>query len=171
MEAVKLGGQPAMAFALAGDVADAKGEVDQLAGRAPRGSLLDQVTVPEIRGAIELEQGNAARALDLFASATPYEAGWFDLYMAAYLRGEAYLLAHRGQEAAVEFQKIISHRGVVSNSEIGALAHLNIGRAYAMQADFPRARVAYQDFLTLWKDADPDIPIFKEAKAEYAKLP
>lgn len=171
MEAVKLGGQPSMAFALAGDVADAKGEVDQLAGRAPRGSLLDQVTVPEIRGAIELEQGNAARALDLFASATPYEAGWFDLYMAAYLRGEAYLLAHRGQEAAVEFQKIISHRGVVSNSEIGALAHLNIGRAYAMQADFPRARVAYQDFLTLWKDADPDIPIFKQAKAEYAKLP
>jgi DNA-binding winged helix-turn-helix (wHTH) protein/Tfp pilus assembly protein PilF len=171
IEAVKLGGQPAMAFALAGDVADAKGEVDQLAGRAPRGSFLDQVAVPEIRGAIELEQGNAARALDLFALASPYEAGWFDIYMAAYLRGEAYLLAHRGQEAAVEFQKIISHRGIVSNSEIGALAHLDIGRAYAMQADFPRARVAYQDFLTLWKDADPDIPIFKEAKAEYAKLP
>ena len=169
-EAVKLGGQPAMAFALAGDVADAKREVDQLASRAPRGSLPDQITVPEIRGAIELGQGNAEQALDLFAPVTPYEAGWFDLYMAAYLRGEAYLLAHRGQDAAMEFQKIISHRGVISNSEIGALAHLDIGRAYAMQADFPRARVAYQDFLALWKDADPDIPIFKEAKAEYAKL-
>jgi DNA-binding winged helix-turn-helix (wHTH) protein/Flp pilus assembly protein TadD len=171
IEAVKLGGQPAMAFALAGDAADAKVEVDKIASHTPSGSFLGQVFVPEFRGAIELGRGNAARALDLLAPAAPYEAGWFDLYMAAYLRGEAYLLAHRGQEAAVEFQKIISHRGIVANSEIGALAHLGIGRAYAMQADFPRARVAYQDFLALWKDADTEIPILKEAKAEYAKLP
>ena len=99
-----------------------------------------------------------------------YEAGWFDNFMAASLRGQAYLDANRGQEAAAEFQKIIDHRGVVLNSVIGALAHLQLGRAYAMQGDTNKARAAYQDFLTLWKDADPDIPILKQAKAEYAKL-
>jgi cytochrome c-type biogenesis protein CcmH/NrfG len=80
------------------------------------------------------------------------------------------LLSHQGKEAAAEFQKIIDHRGMVLNSPIGALAHLGLARAYAMQGDTAKARAAYQDFLTLWKDADPDIPILKEAKAEYAKL-
>ena len=87
-----------------------------------------------------------------------------------YVRGEAYLAAHQGSEAAVEFQKILDHRGIVLNSPIGALAHLQIARAYAMQGDTAKAKAAYQDFLTLWKDADPDIPIFIAAKAEYAKL-
>jgi tetratricopeptide (TPR) repeat protein len=88
-----------------------------------------------------------------------------------YVRGEAYLAAHRGGEAAAEFQKILDHRGIVLNEPIGALAHLQLGRAYALQGDTAKARAAYQDFLTLWKDADPDIPILKQAKAEYAKLP
>jgi hypothetical protein len=90
--------------------------------------------------------------------------------MAAYLRGQAFLDAHRGQEAAAEFLKILDHRGVVLNSVIGALAHLQVGRAYVLQGDIAKASAAYQDFLTLWKDADPDIPVLKQAKAEYAKL-
>jgi hypothetical protein len=86
------------------------------------------------------------------------------------VRGEAYLSARQGSEAAVEFQKILDHRAVVLNLPIGALAHLQIARGYAMQGDTAKAKAAYQDFLTLWKDADPDIPIFIAAKAEYAKL-
>jgi len=86
------------------------------------------------------------------------------------MRGEAYLAAHQGTEATAEFQKIIDHPGVVTNEPIGALAHVGLARAYAMQGDATKARAAYQDFLTLWKDADPDIPILKQAKAEYAKL-
>jgi hypothetical protein len=88
----------------------------------------------------------------------------------AYFRGLACLAEHRSAEAASEFQKILDHRGVVRNSPIAALARLQIGRAYSMAGDTAKAKVAYQDFLTLWKDADPDIPILKEAKAEYAKL-
>jgi tetratricopeptide (TPR) repeat protein len=86
------------------------------------------------------------------------------------LRGQAYLTAHNGQAAAAEFQKILDHRGVVLNSLIGALARLQLGRAYALQGDTAKARAAYQDFLALWKDANPDIPILVQAKAEYAQL-
>ena len=87
-----------------------------------------------------------------------------------YVHGEAYLAAHQASEASAEFQKILDHRGIVLNEPIDALAHLQIGRAYTMQGDSARAKVAYQDFLTLWKDADPDIPILVAAKSEYAKL-
>jgi len=87
-----------------------------------------------------------------------------------YVRGEAYLATHQGNEAAAEFQKILDHRGIVLNEPIGALAHLQIGRAYALQGDTAKARAAYQDFLTLWKDADSDIPVLIAAKGEYAKL-
>jgi tetratricopeptide (TPR) repeat protein len=85
-------------------------------------------------------------------------------------RGVAYLSAPRGREAAAEFQKILHHRGIVWSSPFGALAHLQIGRAYALLGDAAKAKAAYQEFLTLWKDADPDIPVLKRAKAEYAKL-
>jgi hypothetical protein len=88
----------------------------------------------------------------------------------AYVRGEAYLMLHDGNRAAVEFQKFIDHRGLVATFSWGALARLGLARAYALQGDTAKARAAYQDFLGLWKDADPDIPILKEAKAEYAKL-
>jgi eukaryotic-like serine/threonine-protein kinase len=87
-----------------------------------------------------------------------------------YTRGEAYLAIHRGLEAAAEFQKILDHRGIVLNEPIGALAHLQIGRAYAMQGDTAKAKVAYQDFRKLWKGADPDIPILLTANSEYDKL-
>jgi eukaryotic-like serine/threonine-protein kinase len=87
-----------------------------------------------------------------------------------FVRGEAYLAARKGGEAAAEFQKILDHRGLVLNQPIGALAHLGLGRAYVLQGDTVKAKAAYQDFLTLWKDADTDIPVLQQAKAEYAKL-
>jgi len=87
-----------------------------------------------------------------------------------YVRAKAYFSVQQGQLAATEFRKILDHRGVALNEPIGALAHLQISRAYAMQSDRAKAKTAYQDFLTLWKDADPDIPILKKAQAECAKL-
>lgn len=90
--------------------------------------------------------------------------------MPAYLRGEAYLLAHSRQEAAAEFQKNISHRGIVLNTEIGAVAHVGLARANTLQGDKAKARAAYRDFITLWKNADTDIPILKQANDEYTKL-
>lgn len=166
----RLGGHAAMAMALAGDTDSATKMADRLANQSPPGSFTSKVWLPEIRAAIELKRGDPTRALELLAPVAAYEAGWFDGYMAAYLRGQAYLDAHRGQEAAAEFQKVLDHRGVVSNSVIGALAHLGRARACAMQGDTVKAKAAYQDFLTLWKGADPDIPILIAAKAEYAKL-
>ena len=93
-----------------------------------------------------------------------------DRYVSRLCPWRAYLAAHKGSEAAAEFQKILDHRGLVLNQPIGALAHLGLVRAYELQGDTAKARTAYQDFLTLWKDADSDIPILKQAKAEYAKL-
>ena len=111
----------------------------------------------------------------LLEAAAPYELGdppglQMGTLYPAYLRGQAYLLAHDGTAAVAEFQKLLNHRGVVVNFVTGTLAHLQIGRAYAMADDTAKAKAAYKDFLTLWKDADPDIPILKKAKAEYAKL-
>jgi eukaryotic-like serine/threonine-protein kinase len=170
-EAVKLGGQPPTALVLASDAAQAEKMVDTMESQSPPDGYIYKVLVPELRGAIELKRGNPARALELLMPAAIYDAGWFDLYMFAYVRGKAYLLARRGQEAAVEFQKIIEHRGIVLNQPWAAVAHLELGRAYALQGDTVKAKVAYQDFLMLWKDADPDIPILKQAKIEYARLP
>ena len=99
-----------------------------------------------------------------------YEFGNAGPLYPVYYRGYAYLAAGQNEDAAKEFQKILDHRGIVVNSPFGALAHLQIGRAYAMQSNTAKAKAAYQDFLTLWKDADPDIPILIAAKAEYAKL-
>jgi ATP/maltotriose-dependent transcriptional regulator MalT len=155
---------------LTSDPAVATKMVDLLESQSPPDGLMYRVRLPLIRGSIELKRGNTARAVELFAPAMPYESGYFDLYMPAYLRGEAYLLAHRGQEAAAEFQKIISHRGVVLNAEIGAVAHVGLARACAIEGDKAKAKAAYQDFFTLWKNADPDIPILKQAQAEYARL-
>jgi eukaryotic-like serine/threonine-protein kinase len=167
---LKLGGQPAMALALAGDPDSAAKLADDLTSHAPPGSITSKVWVPRLLAAVELKRGKPMRAVELLAPVAPYEAGWSDLYTSAYLRGQAYLDGNRGQEASAELQKILDHRGIVLNEPIGALAHLQLGRAYVMQGDAAKAKAAYQDFLTLWKDADPDIPILKQAKAEYAKL-
>ena len=131
--------------------------------------------LPSIRAAIELKAKNARAAIEIVESAAPYELGQcepFQLGMMCpvYLRGEAYLMAHRGQEATAEFQKIVDHSGIVLNFPLGALAHLGLARAYALEADAAKARENYEVFRTLWKDADPDIPILKQARAEYARL-
>ena len=162
--------QPTVALSLAADTALAEKLADRLATYAPPGGFASKVWLPEIRAGIEIKRGNSMRAVDLLAHAASYEAGWHDHFLAAYLRGEGNLAAHRGQEAAAEFKKIIDHRGVVLNSPIGALAHLGLARAYALAGDPTRARTAYRDFLTLWKDAEPGIPILIAAKSEDAKL-
>jgi hypothetical protein len=127
-----------------------------------------------INGSIEVARNNSSQALVDLEPATPYElgdAGAFINYVyPAYVRGQAYLLAHQGAAATAEFQKVLDYRGVVTNFVTGALVHLQIGRAYAMTGDTAKAKAAYQDFFALWKDADPDVPILKQAKAECAKL-
>jgi hypothetical protein len=134
--------------------------------------------LPAIRARLALNHGEPSKAIELLQTAVPYELGAprssihgnFGALYPIYVRGEAYLAARQGAEAAVEFQKILDHRGIVGSDPIGALAHLQLGRAFAMSRDKTRAMSAYQDFLTLWKDSDPAIPIFKQAIAEYAKL-
>ena len=149
---------------------------DDLAKRFPEDTLVQFNYLPTIHAQVALTRNDSSKAIDALQAAAPYELGqpgysvFFVCLYPAYLRGNAYIAAHRGIEAASEFQKILDHRGLVLNSPIGALAHLQIARAYAMQGDTAKAKAAYQDFLTLWKDADPDIPIFIAAKAEYAKL-
>ena len=114
--------------------------------------------------------GDIGKVLEALVATAPYELGLGSSLYPVYLRGEAYLAAKQGTAAAVEFQKILDHPGVVANELIGALAHLQLGRAYALSGDTTKAKAAYQDFFALWKDADPDIPILKQAKAEYVKL-
>jgi hypothetical protein len=157
-----------------GDTVRAKALVKELEKGYPSNTLLKLYWLPTINGAVEVSGGNSSQALLDLEPAVPYELGQAgiainDLYP-AYIRGQAYLLTHNGAGAASEFQKLLDHPGMMSNFVTGALAHLQVGRAYAMAGDSAKAKAAYQDFLTLWKDADPDIPILNEAKAEYAKL-
>jgi serine/threonine protein kinase/Flp pilus assembly protein TadD len=165
----------AIALGLAGDSATAKKLADDLDKRLPEDTIVQFDYVPMIHAAIALHDGEANKAIAALATAAPYELGAasqnlnFLLYP-VYLRGEANLAAKQGTAAAAEFQKILDHPGVVLNEPISALAHLGLGRAYALAGDSVKARTAYQDFLALWKDADPEIPLFKQAKAEYAKL-
>ena len=167
----------ALALAFAGDDGRARTLTDDLGKSFAEDTIVQFNYVPTLRAKVAVNRGNPYEALENRRAATPYELGqttsstygWTALYP-VFVRGEAYLAAHQGSKAATEFQKILDHRGIVLNNPIGALAHLQIGRAYAMQGDTAKARTAYQDFLTLWKDADPDIPILKQAEAEYAKL-
>jgi predicted Zn-dependent protease len=167
----------ALALAYAGDANRAQALADDLGKRFPEDTIVQVNYLPTLRAKLALLHANPQEALVILGAASPYELGlpslnyynWPNLYP-VYVRGEAYLAAHQGGQAAVEFQKILDHRGIVLNEPIGALAHLQLGRAYAMQGDTAKSRAAYQDFLTLWKDADPDIPILKEAKAEFARL-
>ena len=134
--------------------------------------------MPALRARLALNHGEPAKAIELLQIAVPYELGMprssihgsFGAFYPVYVRGEAYLAARQGAEAAAEFQKILDHRGIVVSDPIGALAHLQLGRAFALSGDKAKAKTAYRDFLTLWKDADPDIPILNQAKAEYAQL-
>ncbi|HXZ39141.1 MAG TPA: protein kinase [Terriglobales bacterium] len=164
----------ALTLARSGDAARSKALAEELEKDYPTNTLIKLYWLPTINAAIETGTDNSSQALVDLEPAAPYElgqAGGFINYVyPAHVRGQAYLLAHNGTAAATEFQKLLDHRGIVLNFVTGALAHLQIGRAYAMAGDTAKAKSAYQDFLTLWKDADPDIPILKEAKAEYAKL-
>jgi tetratricopeptide (TPR) repeat protein len=170
----------ALALARAGDAAQAQKLAESLNKAFPQNTIVQGYWLPAIRAATELysqNKANAAKAkiIDLLQPATPYELGQSQPFLVGmlypvYLRGQACLVAGKGKEAAMEFQKIIDHRGIVLNFPLGALARLGLGRAYVLQGDTAKARAAYQDFLTLWKDADPDIPILQQAKAEYAKL-
>ena len=165
----------AVALGLAGDSAHAMRLADDLGKRFPEDTIVQLNYLPTIRATAWLRDGDASKATQTLAAAAPHELGGiveifhFVLYP-VYMRGEAYLAAKQGTAAAAEFQKILDHSGVVRSEPIGALAHLELGRAYALSGDISKARSAYTDFLTLWKDADPDIPILKKAKAEYAKL-
>jgi tetratricopeptide (TPR) repeat protein/tRNA A-37 threonylcarbamoyl transferase component Bud32 len=167
----------ALALARAGDSSRAQTIADDLAKRLPLDTAVSGYWLPTIRAVIEINRNDAAKAIEMLRAAAPYELGgpaaWPDVggpLYPAYVRGQAYLLLHQGSEAAAEFQKFLDHRGIVMNCPLGALAHLGLARAYALQGEEAKARTAYQDFLALWKDADSDIPILKQAKAEYAKL-
>jgi len=164
----------ALALARAGDTAGAEKLAVELDKAFPLDTRVQRYWLPTIRGGVALERKDPSRALELLKAASTIELGIptnLTIFLCpAYLRGEAYLMLHDGNAAAAEFQKFIDHRGLVVNFPWGALARLGLARAYAIQGDTAKARAAYQDFLTLWKDADPDIPILKEAKAECAKL-
>ena len=168
----------AIALGLAGDSKEASRLGDDLAKRFPRDTIVQSIYLPMIRGAAAIG-GNGSKDFDkaiaALAAAVPYELGNptqtlnFACYP-IYLRGMAYLAGKQGGAAATEFQKIIGHPGAVLNEPIGALAHLGLARAYALSGDSAKARSAYQDFFALWNNADPDVPVLKEAKAEYGKL-
>ncbi|HUI41603.1 MAG TPA: serine/threonine-protein kinase [Terriglobia bacterium] len=189
----------ALAFAQAGDAARAEGLADELHRQAPVDTGLNGYWLPAIRAACEIQRHNAAQAVELLQPATAHELGvptlFWTLNVTAYpiyVRGKADLALGRGSEAATEFQKILDHSGLVGNAPIGALARLGLGRAYALEAGvgavleptqpgrppaappqpdaLAKARAAYQDFLTLWKNADPNVPVLRQAKAEYAQI-
>ena len=160
----------ALALARAGDTAGAEKLAAELAKTFPLDTLVQRYWLPTIRAAGALGRKDPNRAIELLKVASTIELGLPAQLTPAYLRGEAYLMLHDGNRAAAEFQKFIDHRGLVMNFPWGALARLGLARAYALQGDTAKARAAYHDFLTLWKDADPDIPILKQAKGEYAKL-
>ncbi|HUI84744.1 MAG TPA: hypothetical protein VL240_10995 [Candidatus Binatia bacterium] len=152
------------------DIRQARALVEELEKTYPTDTLLKVCCLPTIDAAIELSSGNPSKALLLLQPVAPYElAGGLTLYP-AYLRGQAYLETHNGVAAAAEFRKLLEHTGIVVNSVTGSLARLQTGRAYAPAGDTAKARAGYQEFFALWKDADPGIPIYKQAKAEYAKL-
>jgi eukaryotic-like serine/threonine-protein kinase len=141
-----------------------------LGNRFPEHTIVQSYYLPTVRAQVALSRDDPSRAIEILQAAAPYELSGSGALYPVYVRGEAYLAARRGIEAAAEFQKILDHRGIVANAPVGALAHLGLGRAYTLSGDKTKAKAAYQDFLTLWKDADPDIPTLKQAKAEYAKL-
>jgi eukaryotic-like serine/threonine-protein kinase len=160
----------ALALAFAGDTVRAPTLADDLGTRFPEDTIVHFNYLPTIRAQLALRRNDSSRAIEILQAAAPYELGSAGGLYPVYVRGEADLAAHQGNEAAAEFKKILDHRGVVLNEPIGALAKLGLARAFSLQGDTAKAKSAYQDFLTLWKDADHDIPILIAAKAEYAKL-
>src|SRR6185437_15503326 len=137
-----------------------------LSRRFPTDTLLHAVSIPMVEAVAAMNRKAPNEAVERLQAAAPYELGIAQGLLPIYIRGQAYLQARRGSEAAAEFQKIVDHPGVAPVFPEHALAKLGLGRAYLITGDAAKARAAYQDFFALWKDADPDIPILKEAKAE-----
>ncbi|MDQ1389984.1 MAG: eukaryotic-like serine/threonine-protein kinase [Acidobacteriaceae bacterium] len=167
----------ALAFSRIGDINSAERMARDLAERFPLNTAINRYWLPAIYASIEIRRDNLGKALEDLRTTSLYELGsplpQFEVggsLYPVYIRGQIYLSLHQGREAAAEFQKFLEHRGVALNSPLGALARLQLGRAYALQDKTVQSRAAYQDFFRLWKDADPDIPILIAAKAEYAKL-
>jgi tetratricopeptide (TPR) repeat protein len=166
----------ALAYALASDLAPAQSMATDLNNRFAHDTVMQLVWLPTIRAQIVAGRKHPAKSIELLEVTTPYELGMLNasasdscLYP-VYIRAQVYLNEQQSAAAAAEFQKILDHRGLSWNCATGALARLGLARAYALQGDTAKARAAYQNFLTLWKDADPDIPVLKQAKTEYAKL-
>ena len=161
----------ALAFARAGDTARAESLASLLDKTFPVDTLIQRYWLPSIRAAVALERRDPKRAIELLKVASPIELQYSPAILyPAYVRACAYLMLRDGNRAQAEFQKFIDHRGLVRNSPLGALARCGLARSYASQGDTVKAQAAYRDFLALWKDADPDIPILKQAKQEYTKL-
>jgi len=168
----------ALALGLGGDASRSEALADDLDKRFPEDTFVRFTYLPVLRALSALQRGQGTKTEEQLQPALHYELAAnglnVGLYLgglhSAYVRGEALVAAHRYPEAVAEFQKILTHRGIVGADPIGALAHVQLGRAFALSGDTIKAKAAYQDFLTLWKDADPDIPILRQAKAEYAKL-
>jgi tetratricopeptide (TPR) repeat protein len=167
----------AMAAAIAGDAAKSQALVNDFVKRFPVDTLVKSLYLPAIRGQQALLRKDAAKAISELQVTSSVELGQPNTgstisvaLLPVYVRAEAYRAAKQGKEAAAEYQKILDHRGVVINGPIGAMAYLGLGRAYVLAGDAAKSKIAYQNFLALWKDADPDIPILKEAKSEYAAL-
>jgi serine/threonine protein kinase/tetratricopeptide (TPR) repeat protein len=165
--------QAAVTLARAGDASRSQKLIEQQAKEFPTDTLQNSVWLPVARATNLIRANQPGQAVDALEATAPYEFGSPPngaIYWPMYVRGEAYLRLRNGAKAATEYQKILDHRGIAPNSPLYSLALLGLGRAYALQGDSARAKQAYQDFLAKWKDADPDVPILKQAKAEYAKL-
>ena len=165
----------ALTLARIGETARAKALVDDLEKNYGSNSVLKLYWLPTVKAAIELSKGDSAQVFRILEAAAPYELGsppplQVGTLYPAYLRGQAYLLAHNGNAAAAEFQKLLDHSGIVVNFVTASVSHLQIARAFAMAGDAAKAKAAYQGFVSSWREADPDIPILKEAKAEFAKV-
>ncbi|HTT20348.1 MAG TPA: winged helix-turn-helix domain-containing protein [Candidatus Sulfotelmatobacter sp.] len=168
----------ALALTLSGSSSQAEALADDLEKNFPEDTSVRFSYLPVLRATLALNRRQPSKAIEVLESAAPYELGtprsnlqgFFGALYPVYLRGQAYLSAHQGAEAAAEFQKILDHRGVLVSDPVGALARLQLARSFALSGDMAKAKAAYQDFLTLWKDADPDIPALKQAKVEFAKL-
>ena len=159
----------AVALARAGDTASAEKLADDLDKSYPLNIMIQRYWLPVIRAAVAMQRRDPNLTIELLRVVGDLELANINL-LPAYLRGEAYLMRHDGNRAAAEFQKFVDHRGLVRNKPWGALARLGLARAYTIQGDTTKARATYQDFLAIWKDADPDVPILQQARAEYSKL-
>jgi predicted Zn-dependent protease len=156
--------------AVLGDTARAEALADDMEKRFPDDTLLQNSFLPMVRAQLALNHKDPRTAISILERAKPYELADTDGLASTFLRGNAYLAAHRTPEAAAEFQRVLDHQPIVLLAPWGALAHLGLARAYALQGDTAKARAAYDDFLVLWKDADPDVPVLIQARSEYAKL-